>query len=103
MTASDVDYYFGAAQTPASKSGYVYVDANDDGIKESGEAGIKGVKIILTGTNDLGQSVRVTTTTDANGYYIFTGLRPGTYTVTEVQPTGALRRRRRRLRWRLRK
>ena len=75
-----------ATQTPASKSGYVYVDANDNGIKESGEAGIKGVKIILTGTNDLGQSVRVTTTTNANGYYIFTGLRPGTYTVTEAQP-----------------
>ena len=64
VTSSDVDYYFGASQTPASKSGYVYVDANDDGIKESGEAGIKGVKIILTGTNDLGQSVRVTTTTN---------------------------------------
>ncbi len=87
VTASDGDYYFGATQTPASKSGYVYVNANDDGIKQSGEAGIKGVKIILTGTNDLGQSVRVTTTTDASGYYIFSGLRPGTYSVTEVQPT----------------
>ena len=86
VTSSDVDYYYGASQTPATKSGYVYIDNNNDGIKEAGEPGIAGVKIILTGTNDLGQSVKVTTTTDANGYYIFSGLRPGTYTVTEVQP-----------------
>jgi len=89
VSSSDVDYYYGATQQPASKSGYVYVDDNNDGIKQAGEAGIKGVKIILTGTNDLGQSVIITTTTDANGYYIFASLRPGTYTVTEVQPTGS--------------
>ncbi|MEN6458982.1 MAG: SdrD B-like domain-containing protein [Thermoguttaceae bacterium] len=89
VTASDVDYYYGAAQTPATKSGYVYVDANNDGIKQSGEVGIKGVKIILTGVNDLGQSVNITTTTDANGYYLFSNLRPGTYSVSEVQPTGS--------------
>jgi uncharacterized repeat protein (TIGR01451 family) len=89
VSSSDVDYYYGAAQEPASKSGYVYVDDNNDGIKQAGEAGIKGVKIILTGTNDLGQSVNITATTDANGYYIFASLRPGTYTVTEVQPTSS--------------
>jgi uncharacterized repeat protein (TIGR01451 family) len=89
VNSSDVDYYYGAVQQPASKSGYVYVDDNNDGIKQAGEAGIKGVKIILTGTNDLGQSVIITTTTDANGYYLFASLRPGTYTVTEVQPTGS--------------
>jgi uncharacterized repeat protein (TIGR01451 family) len=86
VTSSDVDYYYGQAPQPATKSGYVYIDNNNDGIKQTGEAGIEGVKIILTGVNDLGQSVFITTTTDANGAYIFTNLRPGTYTVTEVQP-----------------
>ena len=86
-TASDVDYYFGAAQTPATKSGYVYIDANNDGIKQADEEGIRRVKIILTGVNDLGQSVYVCTRTDADGYYQFSGLRPGTYAVREIQPT----------------
>ena len=42
------------------------------------------MKIILTGTNDLGQSVNISTTTDANGYYLFASFRPGTYSVSEV-------------------
>jgi uncharacterized repeat protein (TIGR01451 family) len=88
VSSSDVDFYYGNIPEPASKSGYVYLDDNNDGVKQNTEAGIAGVKIILTGVNDLGQSVIITTTTDANGYYIFNGLRPGTYTVTEIQPTG---------------
>lgn len=67
----------------ASISGYVYHDANNDGVKDPGEAAIPGVTITLTGSN--GESH--TTTTDVNGYYEFKGLRPGVqYTVTEIQP-----------------
>jgi len=41
---------------------------------------------VLSGTNDANQTVFLTTTTDANGSYNFSGLLPGTYKVT-VQGT----------------
>ena len=39
---------------PSSLAGFVYVDANDNGVKDAGEAGIGNVAITLTGTNDQG-------------------------------------------------
>ncbi len=74
---------------PAKLSGYVYQDAGNDGVRNS-EPAIAGVTVTLTGTNDLGAAVTVTTTTNALGFYEFVGLRPGTYTVTETQPAGYL-------------
>ncbi len=82
-----VNYNFGEL-APAQLSGYVYVDADDDGIKEAGEAGLAGVTVTLSGTNDLGTIVPITVTTGADGSYRFGNLRPGTYTVTEAQPAG---------------
>ena len=76
--------------TPASLSGFVYSDSNDNGVKESGEAPIAGVTITITGTDDLGAAVSATTTTGADGSYSFTNLRPGTYTASESQPAGYL-------------
>src|SRR5262249_14700875 len=70
--------------------GYVYVDANDDGIFQGTETPIANVTVKLTGTNDLGAAVSLTTTTSATGAYNFTNLRPGTYTITETQPAGYL-------------
>src|SRR5205807_6104115 len=64
----------------------VYLDANNDGIREAGEAGVGNVTLTLSGTNDLNQTVSATTTTAADGTYSFTNLRPGTYTVTETPP-----------------
>ncbi|MGO9601740.1 MAG: beta strand repeat-containing protein, partial [Isosphaeraceae bacterium] len=75
---------------PSSLSGFVYVDANDDGTKQAGESGIAGVTVSLTGTDDLNNAVSLTTTTLADGSYGFTNLRPGTYTITETQPAGYL-------------
>lgn len=46
--------------------------------------GLADVLVTLSGTNDLGQQVTVTTTTDTNGNYSFTGLRQGTYTIAET-------------------
>ncbi len=80
------NYNFGELK-PASLSGYVYVDANNDGIKESGESGISGVSVTLTGTNDQGNPVTQMVTTLSDGSYSFTNLRPGTYSLTETQPS----------------
>jgi protocatechuate 3,4-dioxygenase beta subunit len=73
---------------PGSVSGFVYLDANNNGVKDAGEPGLPGVTITLTGINDLGQAVNVVTTTDNNGAYAFSNLRPGTYTITETHPDG---------------
>lgn len=63
--------------TPSSLSGYVYVDANDNGTFDTGETPLSGVGITLTGTNDLGDAVSLTATTAADGSYSFIDLRPG--------------------------
>ncbi len=73
---------------PASISGFVYVDMNNNGIKDPGEAPIAGVILVLRDSN--GQPTGTTATTNAQGYYEFTGLRPGTYGVSENQPAGYL-------------
>src|SRR5207249_4341903 len=40
-----------------------------------------------TGT---GQSITLTTTTNTSGYYSFSNLQPGTYSVTETQPPNSM-------------
>ena len=85
---ASVNNNFGELQ-PSSLSGFVYVDAGNDGVKGAGEAGIGGVTVTLTGTNDLG-AVSLTALTAADGSYSFANLRPGTYSVVETQPAGYL-------------
>jgi uncharacterized repeat protein (TIGR01451 family) len=72
---------------PASLSGFVYVDKNNNGRKDSGEAPISGVVMTLSGTDMHGASVSRTTVTAGDGSYNFTNLLPGTYNVTETHPT----------------
>ena len=72
----------------ASIAGRVFQDKDNDGVKDTGEPGIGGVTITLTGTDDQGQAVSRTTTTATNGTYSFTGLRAGTYALAQTQPTG---------------
>jgi len=80
-------YLFGELR-PASLTGRVYVDGNNNGTRQAGEAGVGGVAVTLTGTDDRGAAVSRTATTAADGCYSFTGLRPGAYAVTETQPAG---------------
>jgi uncharacterized cupredoxin-like copper-binding protein len=71
---------------PASLSGFVYFDLNHNGVFDSPDFGIAHVKITLNGTDDLGQSIHLTTVTDSNGAYSFDGLRPGTYEIVRAHP-----------------
>jgi len=82
-----VDYDF-AELGRASISGYVWVDENNNGIKENDESNvISNVQINLTGTETVsGEAISLTTNTAANGSYIFVDLRAGTYVVNEIQP-----------------
>ena len=69
-----------------SVSGFVYHDRDADCQRGAGEAGIPGVTITLTGIVPCGSPVTLTTVTDQNGEYSFTGLYPGDYILTETQP-----------------
>jgi hypothetical protein len=75
--------------TPATRlGGYVYDDANDDGVKQPFEDGIAGTTVTLY-RDENGQSVVVDrVTTGDNGYYEFSDLPVGTYAVVEEQPVG---------------
>jgi hypothetical protein len=67
---------------PSSLSGFVMdLDCN---------AAMSGITITLSGTNDLGLVVQLTTVTASDGSFHFTGLRPGTYTLTEILPADAV-------------
>lgn len=73
--------------TPSSLAGFVYLDANDDGIRQASETGISGVTITLSGIDDLGAPVSQVRQTLADGSYRFENLRPGTYAIQETQPS----------------
>jgi uncharacterized repeat protein (TIGR01451 family) len=69
---------------PSSIAGTVFLDQNNNGVQNSGDAAISGVSIQLL--NSSGTVVQ-TTTTDSSGNYSFTSLSPGTYSVQEpTQP-----------------
>lgn len=78
-----VNYNFGEYR-PASISGYVYHDRDNDGVRETGEEGLAGVQIRVEPINVLSPQAPRTVTTDANGFYQVTGLAPGTYRVVEA-------------------
>ena len=69
---------------PATIGDRVWDDVNANGA-DDGEPGIGGVTVILT---DADGTEVARTTTDANGNYRFTGLIPGTYTVSIEVPSG---------------
>src|SRR5262249_39055638 len=72
-----------------SLSGFVYLDGNNNGIRDANQVRIQGVTVTLSGVNDLNQPVTSVTVTGPDGSYLF-NLRPGTYQITETQPTGFL-------------
>ena len=87
LISADNDGTNACVNGTSSLSGTVFVDKDNNGDINSNEPGIAGVKVVLTGTNDLGQFVTLTDYTDSDGFYQFTNLRDGTYKVTETQPS----------------
>jgi 5-hydroxyisourate hydrolase-like protein (transthyretin family) len=82
-TTIDAGYY-----QLSSIGDYVFCDKNNNGIQDAGDTPLANVTVKLTGTAGDGTTVSLTTTTDANGKYIFSNLKPGTYTVNFAKPTG---------------
>jgi protocatechuate 3,4-dioxygenase beta subunit len=80
-----VEYHF-CEIPPAMLCGYVFHDANNNGVLDAGEQGIAGVSVALLDAS--GVYTGKTEITDANGRYCFETLRPGIYSVQEVQPVG---------------
>ncbi len=73
--------------------GIVYVDDNNNGVKDAGEAGIANVSIALTGTDASGAAVNRSVITASDGTYSFADVAAsnGTgYTLSETQPVGYL-------------
>jgi ribosomal protein L35AE/L33A len=73
---------------PSSISGVVFLDRDNDGIRDSGESAVANVSLRITGQSTTGTAVDTTVVTDANGAYTFANLAAGTYTVTETTPSG---------------
>ena len=69
---------------PASIGDTVWHDVNNNGIQEDGEDGIEGVTVNLVADNTVVDS----TTTDANGQYLFTEVPHGDYSIGFVIPDG---------------
>ncbi len=67
-------------------AGRVYIDANKSLTHDAGDFPVAQIPITLTGFNLFGEFVSIPTQTDANGYYQFSNLLPGTYTITESHP-----------------
>ncbi len=75
---------------PGSLSGRYFCDTNDNDVDDGNgdEPPVEGVLVELL--DAAGNGTGITTTTDANGNYAFTGLRPGTYGVRFTDPNGVL-------------
>ena len=89
----NVDYIDAASPAPDPGKGKIvgnkFEDLDGDGTWDSNESGLSGWTIFLdTNGNRQLDAGEQSTTTDANGEYVFNNLDPGTYTVAEVIQPG---------------
>ena len=74
---------------PAAKVGdKVWFDQNENGLQDPGEPGKGNVVVTLSGNDDQGNPLTLSTVTDAAGMYLFDPIPPGTYKLTFVLPQG---------------
>ncbi|MBN1304051.1 MAG: carboxypeptidase regulatory-like domain-containing protein [Anaerolineales bacterium] len=69
-TTGDFGYYI----DPSQVSDYVWLDRDNDGVQESNEPGIEGVKVTLTAVYPNGDSFTVSVFSDQDGLYTFKNL-----------------------------
>ncbi|MEI2818598.1 MAG: SdrD B-like domain-containing protein [Microthrixaceae bacterium] len=88
-TSTNNDAQADVSSVLVSIGDFVWFDTDRDGVQDSGESPVEGVVVNLIDPDD--GSVVATTTTDADGFYSFTGLIPSTeYTVEFVAPSGVV-------------
>ena len=82
MRLADADNGGTTAPVPNASSikGSVYFDADNDGVKDLGEAGVGGTTVTLGG------ALNRTKTTRPDGSYSFVDLPPGPHSLSETQP-----------------
>ncbi len=81
MGGAITDIRFGALK-PASAGGVIWLDQDDDGRRQNGDAGVSGVKVILTTLSGADAGRQYETRTDENGAYTFASVMPGTMEIT---------------------
>ena len=78
---AQADFGFG----PFAQLGdFVWHDVDEDGVQDPGEPGIEGMTVTLSDAS----GVVATTTTDADGFYVFRGSTAGQYTAAVTVPAG---------------
>ncbi len=71
-------------------SGLIFNDLNGNGSRDSNELGLQGETVYVDINGNGVQESGETRVTDATGSYTFAGLVPGTYTVRQLLPVGAV-------------
>ncbi len=70
-------------------NGRQFVDVNQNGVFDAGDAPLAGVKVFLdVNGNDWPDANEISTITGADGTYVLTGLTAGTYRVSTLAPAG---------------
>src|SRR5262249_27720218 len=57
------------------RAGTAFIDLHHSGVFQNGDPGVSGLAVFLTGTNEAGQTIDLTTTTAFDGSYSFSGTR----------------------------